>query len=83
MPRNYITDIEKKKQGIVVALSLPEDHEKGIRDKVFEELSLNELKADDGLGKLIVLLEFQQTRKLTVFNRRHRRCIMMSLTHSD
>ena len=31
-----ITDVSKTKQGIAVALTLPEDHE--IREKVFDEL---------------------------------------------
>ena len=50
-----ITDLEKTKQGIAVALSLPEDDV--IREKVFDELDIDELKAEDGLDKLIIFLD--------------------------
>ena len=46
------TSAEKAKQGLLVALSLPEDDASNIRDKVFSELDLNELKKDDGLKTL-------------------------------
>jgi hypothetical protein len=46
-----VTEVEKKKQGIAVALTLPEEHESGIREKVFDEMDLNVLKAEDGLQK--------------------------------
>ena len=49
--------ISKRKNRELLLYSLPDDHEKGIRNKVFGELSLNELKADDGLGKLIMHLD--------------------------
>lgn len=52
-----ITDLSKKKQGIAVALSLPENDNTTIREQVFEELSIDELKADDGLEKLITYLD--------------------------
>ena len=32
-----VYDVTKSKQGIIVALSLPEDHETQIREKVFDE----------------------------------------------
>ena len=31
----FITDLEKEKQGIAIALSFPENDPSGIRDKVF------------------------------------------------
>jgi len=52
-----ITDLEKKKQGIAIALTLPEDDESGIREKVFDELSIADLKADDGLDKLLTFMD--------------------------
>ena len=54
-----ITEVDKKKQGIAIALSLPEEHESGtcIREKVFDEIDLNVLNADDGLAKLLVFLD--------------------------
>ena len=43
-----LTDLAKNKQGIVVALSLPED-ETNIKEKVFDEIPLEDLKTADGL----------------------------------
>ena len=54
-----IIELEKTKQGIVIALTPPEDDESGIREKVFDELSID-LKAEDRLN---TLLEFMN-RKL-------------------
>ena len=39
-----ITELSKRKQGIAVALSLPEDDENKIKDKVFDQIALDELK---------------------------------------
>ena len=50
-----LTDLPKYKQGIVVALSLPEDDETHIRERVFDQIPLQDLKTDDGL---IILLNF-------------------------
>ena len=47
------TSVEKKKQGLSVALSLPEDDPSNIRDKVFNELDLDSLENDDGVDKLM------------------------------
>lgn len=52
-----ITDLEKKKQGIAIALTLPEDDETGIRDKVFDELKLEDLKKDNGFETLLAFLD--------------------------
>ena len=53
-----VTDIAKEKQGIVVALSLPQDeNESGIREKVFDEIELSELKKENGLDTLIKFLD--------------------------
>ena len=54
-----VTDISKEKQGISVALSLPEDDESGIREKVFDEVDLAELKAEAGFEKLVEFLDKQ------------------------
>ena len=53
------TDAEKKKHGILVALSLPEEDVSQIRDKVFAEIELSKLKLDDGLDTLIKYLDSQ------------------------
>lgn len=52
-----ITDLAKSKQGIAIALSLPEDSEQGIREKVFDELSIDDLKTDTGLDTLLAFLD--------------------------
>ena len=52
-----ITELSKKKQGIALALSLPDEDDSGIRAQVFEELSLNELKEGNGFEKLITFLD--------------------------
>ena len=54
-----VTEVPKKKQGIAIALSLPADGDKetGIRDKVFEELELEDLEKDTGLDTLITFFD--------------------------
>ena len=44
----------QKKQGVVIALSLPEDDESKIREKVFYQIRL---KKDDGLDILLTFLD--------------------------
>ena len=41
-----ITDLPNNKQGIAVALSLPVDDEHQIKDKVFDQIPLDDLKTD-------------------------------------
>lgn len=50
-----ITKVEKKQQGIAVALSLPEGST--VREKVFSELDLDSLDSDDGFDKLVTFLD--------------------------
>ncbi|CAC5381858.1 unnamed protein product [Mytilus coruscus] len=52
-----ITDLDKKKQGVVIALSLPEDDESKIREKEFDQISLDDLKKDTGLTTLITFMD--------------------------
>ena len=52
-----ITELSQHKQGIAVALSLPEADENKIKDKVFDQISLDELKGEDGLNILIGFLD--------------------------
>ena len=52
-----ITEISKNKQGIAVALSLPDDDENKIKDKVFDQIALDELKDENGLNILIAFLD--------------------------
>ena len=52
-----ITDISKSKQGIVIALSLSENDETQISDKMFDQISIDDLKSDDGLRILLNFLD--------------------------
>ena len=52
-----MTDLRKDKQGVAIALSLPEDDKTQIREKVFEQISLDGLKKEDGLDTLIAFLD--------------------------
>ena len=60
----YVTNLAKKKQGLAVALSLPEDDKSQIRDKVFNEINLEDLKKDDGIETLIAFFDKLLTSKL-------------------
>ena len=48
-----VTEIPKKKQGIAIALTLPEEHSSGIRGRVFEEIPLTQLNKGTGLDTVI------------------------------
>ena len=52
-----ITELSKDKQGIAIALSLPEDDESQIRQKVFYQIPVDDLKSDDGLTVLLNFLD--------------------------
>ena len=54
-----VTDLAKKKHGNFIALSLPNKSKFGndLKERAFEKLSLNELKEDDGLEKLLSFLD--------------------------
>ena len=53
--RKLITDVPKKKQGIAIVLTLPDEHPSGIRAKVFEEIKLTDLDKDTGLDSLLFM----------------------------
>lgn len=52
-----VTDLAKEKRGIAIALTLPENHPCKLREKVFDEIDLKELKAEKGLDVLIAFLD--------------------------
>ena len=54
-----VTDLRKDKQGVVIALSLPEDDKNKIQEKVFSQIGLEDLKKDDGFDILIDFLDSQ------------------------
>ena len=51
------TNVSKAKQGALIALSLPEDDQYQIREKVFSGLSLDELTKESSLDNLIKFLD--------------------------
>ena len=59
-----ITDLPKAKPGIAVALLLPSESSSGIRDKVFEQLTITDLKAENGFETLLAFLEFGNYKKM-------------------
>ena len=52
-----ITDLRQDKQGIAIALSLPEEDESKIREKVFDQIPLDDLKSEDGFTVLLNFLD--------------------------
>lgn len=52
-----VSELQRTKAGIAVALSLPESNETLIREKVFSQLSIAELKQENGLDILISFLD--------------------------
>ena len=54
-----VTDLAKKKQGNFIALSLPNKSKFGddLKERAFEKLTLEELKENNGLDKLIAFLD--------------------------
>ena len=52
-----ITDLCREKQAITVALLLPADHTSKIKEKVFEQLELEELRKESGLSTLFDFLD--------------------------
>ena len=52
-----VTDLDKSKQGIAIALSFPEQDEHKLHEQVFSELSINYLKTEDGFDILLAFLD--------------------------
>ena len=52
-----ITDLKEDKQGIAIALTLPEDDESQIREKVFDQIPIDNLKSADVLNVLLNFLD--------------------------
>ena len=51
------TSVEKKKQALIIALSLPDTHDSNIKEKVFAEIEIEDLNSDDGMKNLIEFLD--------------------------
>ena len=56
---SMVTEVAKKKQGNLIALSLPNESKYGdnLRERVLERLSVSDLDKDDGLNKLMEFLD--------------------------
>ena len=54
---SFVTDLPKEKQGLVIALSLPKNDSTQIRDKVFSELKIQDLKKENGVDTLVSFLD--------------------------
>jgi hypothetical protein len=52
-----ITDLDNKKRGVAIALTLPEDDESKIQEKVFDQIKLDDLKKDTGFNTLLEFLD--------------------------
>ena len=52
-----VTELSKEKQAVAVALSLPEDDKRKIKEKVFGELELDVLNSENGIGVLFEFLD--------------------------
>ena len=52
-----LTDLEVKKRGLALALSLPEEHSNNIRDKVFSEVPIEDLNKEDGVKTLLRFMD--------------------------
>ena len=53
------TDVDPKKHGLMIALSLPDEDATQIRDKVFSEIETDTLEGDNGYKALIEYLDKQ------------------------
>ena len=49
----HLSQLQKDKQVIAIALSFPEKDNSNIRDKVFSEINMDDLKKEDGTKTLI------------------------------
>ena len=54
---SVISELDKEKAGIAIALSLPDSDPSMIREKVFSQISIEELKQENGLDILIAFLD--------------------------
>ena len=52
-----VTELSKEKQAVAVALNLPEDDKRKIKEKVFGELELDVLNSENGMGVLFEFLD--------------------------
>lgn len=54
---NEITDLHKTKRGVAIALTLPESDKHRIREKVFDQIDIEDLKKENGFQTLVTFLD--------------------------
>ena len=59
-----INDLPNTKQGTAIALPLPTESSSNIRDKVFEQLTITDLKAENGFETLLAFLDRENYKKM-------------------
>ena len=52
-----VTELSKEKQAVAVALNLPENDKRTIKEKVFDELELDVLNSENGMSVLFEFLD--------------------------
>ena len=53
----FVTELSKEKQAVAVALNLPEDDKRKIKERVFGELELDVLNSENGMSVLFEFLD--------------------------
>jgi hypothetical protein len=66
-----VTDVEKKKQGLLVWLSLPTDEPSNIKQFINDSIGPDDLAKDDGIDKLIAAMKeaFEQEGEIEAFTK--------------
>jgi len=78
----FLTEVEKKKQGLLVWRSLPTND---VKHAINDVIGMDELSKDDCMDKLLQLLEkmFQQEKEITKGHERDREREKKSCGHSS
>ena len=67
----FVTEVEKKKQGPLVWMSLPLNDSSNIKQAINDIIGMDDLSKDDGMDKVLELLKktFQQEKELEAFSK--------------
>ena len=67
----FVTDVDKKKQGPLVWMSLPKDEPSNIKQFINDSIGIDNLSKDDGIDKLIEAMKkaFQQEGEIEAFSK--------------
>ena len=68
---SIVTDLEPPKQAVAVALSFPDSDPTQVKDKLFNELKIEELNTDGGMALLIGFMDklFKKVELTQVYER--------------